>query len=40
MLLDVPVWHLPPDKRDLAQRFATDPAYRQELTNRKKAHEH
>jgi hypothetical protein len=25
----VPVWHYPPDKRDLAERFATDPAYRQ-----------
>jgi hypothetical protein len=21
----VPVWHYPPDKRDLAERFATDP---------------
>jgi hypothetical protein len=31
----VPVWHFPPDKRDLAERFATDPAYRQQLTNKK-----
>ena len=32
----VPVWHFPPDKRDLAGRFATDPAYRQQCTNKKK----
>jgi hypothetical protein len=23
-----PVWHFPPDKRDLAERFAIDRAYR------------
>jgi len=34
-----PVWHYPPDKRDLAERFATDPAFRQQLTNKKMAHE-
>ena len=34
----VPVWHYPPDKRDLAERFVTDPAYRQRLAN-KMAHE-
>jgi hypothetical protein len=32
----VPVWHFPPDKRDLAIRFATDPAYRQHCANCKK----
>jgi len=34
------VWHFPPDKRDLAMRFATDPAYRQHCANRKNVHEH
>ena len=31
----VPVWHFPPNARDLAMRFATDPAYRQQLANKK-----
>ena len=31
----VPVRHYPPKDRDLAERFATDPAYRQQLTNKK-----
>ena len=35
----VPVWHYPPDKRDLADRFATDPAYRFRLANKKMPHE-
>jgi hypothetical protein len=35
----VPVRHYPPQARDLADRFATDPAYRQQLANKKKAHE-
>jgi hypothetical protein len=30
-----PVRHYPPKDRDLAERFATDPAYRQQLTNKK-----
>jgi len=34
-----PVWFFPPDKRDLAERFATDLAYRQRLTRKKMAHE-
>ena len=29
----------PPDKRDLAKRFANDPAYRQRCTNKKKAYD-
>ena len=35
----VPVWHFPPNERDLAMRFATDPGYRQHCTSRKMAHE-
>ena len=42
----VPVWHFPWDKRDLAERFATDPAYRLEFVSKnrpkaasKKAHD-
>jgi len=34
-----PVWFFPPDRRDLAIRFATGPAYRQQLANKKMAHE-
>ena len=33
---DVPVRHCPPKDRDLAERFATDPAYRQQPTNKKR----
>ena len=43
----VPVWFFPPNRRDLAEHFATDPAYRLELVSKnyrlkrasKKAHE-
>jgi hypothetical protein len=35
----VPVWHFPPDRHDLAERFATDPAYRQHFANKKMAYE-
>jgi hypothetical protein len=35
----VPVWHFPPDKRDLAERFATDPVYRHQCANRQKAYD-
>jgi hypothetical protein len=35
-----PVRFYSPDKRDLAERFATDPEYRHRLTNKKKAYEH
>jgi hypothetical protein len=31
----VPVRHYPPKDRDFAERFATDPTYRQQLTNKK-----
>jgi hypothetical protein len=30
----VPVRHYPPQAHDLAERFATDPAYRQQLVNK------
>jgi hypothetical protein len=30
----VPVRHFPPDKRDLAERFATDPAFRFEFVSK------
>jgi len=33
----VPVRHYPPQAHDLAERFATDPAYRQALANKKKS---
>jgi hypothetical protein len=33
------VRHFPPDKRDLAERFATDPAYRQQYASKKKAYD-
>jgi hypothetical protein len=33
----VPVRHYPPQAHDLAERFATDPAYRQQLANKKKS---
>jgi hypothetical protein len=35
----VPVRHYPPQAHDLAERFATDPAYRQQLANKKMAHD-
>ena len=42
----VPLWYFPSDKRDLAERFATDPAYRFEFVSKtrpkgasKKAHD-
>ena len=42
----VPVWFFPPNHRDLAERFATDPAYRLEFVSKnrpkaasKKAHD-
>ena len=35
----VPVRHYPPKAHDLAERFATDPAYRLKLANKKNAHE-
>ena len=31
-----PVGHFPPDKRDLAERFATNPVYRLHCANKKK----
>jgi hypothetical protein len=34
----VPVWHYPPNRRDLAERFATDPAYRLERASKKNLH--
>jgi hypothetical protein len=30
----VPVWHFPAAKRDLAERFATDPAFRLEFARK------
>ena len=33
----VPVWFFPADKRALAERFATDPAYRLNHASKKKA---
>ena len=30
----VPVWHFPAAKRDLAERFATDPAFRLEFVRK------
>ena len=35
----VPVRHYPQQARDLAERFATDPAYRQHCANIKRAHD-
>jgi hypothetical protein len=35
----VPVRHYPPQAHDLAERFATDPAYRRQLANKKMAHD-
>jgi cytochrome c551/c552 len=31
----IPVRHFGPDKKDLAQRYATDPAYRASLATKK-----
>jgi hypothetical protein len=34
-----PVWHFPPNAYDRADRFASDPAYRLQLANKRKAYD-